>query len=395
MSTAVDAARKAGLTANKEKPSRILRGHTHPVRSVAFSHDGRWVISGSADKTLKIWDIQDGTHVGESFEGHERDVFSVCISPDDRRIVSGGLDERIIVWDVESRQKVFGPLEKHTNWVNSVCFSPDGKRFVSAGDTRIVIWDAETGKELATLDGHRRDALTAVFSPDGLKLASGSADGTIRIWHADNAELLLVINAHQDWVMAVVWSRDSQQLVSSSGDLTVKFWYASNGNQIGQPCTGHTRRIDGLAIPQSDAFIATASLDGTVRLWSIKTRQQIGPSLPHTYGAYCVAISPDGKLLACGDMDKCVSLWTIEGTLELHNDQEKEKEDLEAEQRRYLAGVVSIYLCVGPWSSIEYVAVPFTGPSRSDTSRPLSKHHEGRRSLCCTWRVWGDLEVYL
>ncbi|OAX34914.1 WD40 repeat-like protein [Rhizopogon vinicolor AM-OR11-026] len=333
--TSVDAARNARQKG--PKPSRILRGHTDCVWSVAFFHHGRWVITGSGDGTLKIWEVQDGTCIGEPFEGHEGIVASISISPDDRRIVTGGQDERIIIWDVGSRQKVLEPPVKHTDWANAVCLSPDGKRFASAGDKRVIVWDAETGTELATFAGHRKEVLTVAFSPDGLKLSSGSADHTIRVWHANNAELLLEINAHQDWVKMVVWSPDGQQLVSSSADLTVKFWDACNGDQIGQPCTGHTSRIDSVALAPDASFIATASLDGTARLWSTKTRQQIGPSFPHAYGAYCVAISPDGKLLVCGDMDRYASIWSIEGTLELHEEQENEKEELEAEQRQYLA----------------------------------------------------------
>lgn len=344
MSASVEKARNAILAATRgPKPFRTLRGHTKLVQSVAFFHNGRWVVTGSEDKSLKIWDVQKGTLVGQ-LEGHEDTVWSISTSPDDRRIVSGGCDNKIIIWDVESRQAVFDPLVKHTDWVKSVCFSPDGKRFAScSGDTSVVVWDTETGTVLATFDGHRSDVSTVAFSPDGIKLASASADRTIRVWHADTAELLLELN-DQAHVRFVVWSPDGQQLVSASEDHTVKFWQVSNGDQIGEPWTGHGMDwINGLSISSDASFLAIAtSFDKSVRLWSTKTRKQIGQSYLHATGAYCLALSPDQELLASGDFDGRVYLWSIKDTIELHVEQGKEKEELEAEQRQYLASAVSV-----------------------------------------------------
>ncbi|KAG0702983.1 hypothetical protein DFH29DRAFT_470207 [Suillus ampliporus] len=262
-----------------------------------------------------MWDVQNGALVGGPFVGHKGWVWSVAVSPDDKRIASGGVDNTIIIWDVESKQMVFDPLVKHTHWVTSVCFSPDGKKLASgSGDRTIIIWDAKTGAVLATLEGHCNSVQSVAFSPNGLKLASGSADHTIRVWRIDNAGLLLDINAHECWVRSVLWSPDGRELISASWDTTVKFWNSYNGDQIGQPCTGHTQLIDSLAISSDGSFIATASPDKTVRLWSTKSHQQIGQALQHTDQVICVAISPNGKLLVSGDDERKVLLWSIENT---------------------------------------------------------------------------------
>ncbi|KAG2341345.1 WD40 repeat-like protein [Suillus weaverae] len=322
-----DVARKMFLIARRRKtvaqttqpaPTRTMQAHKSSVWAVAFFKDGRRVVTGSDDKTLRIWDMEKEELVGGPFEGHSDWVKSVAVSPDDRRIASGGLDHAIIIWDVESRQKVCSPLVKHTDKVWSVCFSPDGKKLASgSGDKTVIVWDAGTGAVLLTLLGHQDAVWSVAFSPDGLKLASGSCDHTIRVWRTDRTEQLLKIDdaAQQDWVQSVVWSPDGQQLVSASADTTVKFWNSLNGCQIGQPCTGHTLLISSLVISSDGCFIATASNDMTVRLWSTKSHQQIGQALKHTSWVSCLAISPNGELLVSGDRKGKVRLWSIENTL--------------------------------------------------------------------------------
>jgi WD40 repeat protein len=156
--------------------------------------------------------------------------------------------------------------------------------------------------------------MSVAFSPDGLKLASGSWCN-IRIWRTVNAELLLHINAHQDYVRDVVWTPDSQRLVSASNDKTARFWDSSTGYQIGQPCTGHTSHILSLVISFDGSLIATASDDKTVRLWSTESRHQIRQPFRHAAFVFCLAISPNGELLVSGDADGKVRLWSMKNTL--------------------------------------------------------------------------------
>ncbi|KAF5314805.1 hypothetical protein D9758_018578 [Tetrapyrgos nigripes] len=121
-----------------------LEGHTDWVKSVAFSPDGRHVVSGSADRTIRIWDTQTCQQVGEPLEGHIDWVWSVAFSPDGRHVVSGSQDMTIRIWDMQTCQQVGEPLKGHTNWVLSVAFSPDGRYVVSGSwDKTVRIWNID------------------------------------------------------------------------------------------------------------------------------------------------------------------------------------------------------------------------------------------------------------
>ncbi|KIN96777.1 hypothetical protein M404DRAFT_37725, partial [Pisolithus tinctorius Marx 270] len=123
---------------------QLLHGHTSEVSSVAFSPDGKRIVSGSSDKTVRVWDVEGGVQIGRPLEGHTEEVSSVAFSPDGKRIVSGSKDKTVRVWDVEGGVQIGSPLVGHTDAVESVAFSPGGKRIVSGSrDKTVRVWENE------------------------------------------------------------------------------------------------------------------------------------------------------------------------------------------------------------------------------------------------------------
>jgi len=163
-----------------------LQGHTNFVNSVAFSPDGRHIVSGSADETIRLWDAQTGGQVGNPLQGHTSSVHSVAFSPDGRHIVSGSWNKTIQLWDAQTGGQVGNPLQGHTSSVLSVAFSPDGRHFVSGSyDKTIRLWDAQTGGQVGNpLQGHTSSVNSVAFSPDGRHIVSGSWDKTIQLLDA-------------------------------------------------------------------------------------------------------------------------------------------------------------------------------------------------------------------
>ncbi|KAG8664318.1 uncharacterized protein FPOAC1_013656 [Fusarium poae] len=207
---------------------QTLEGHGSSVMSVVFSADGQRLASGSADKTVKIWDAATGA-CKQTLEGHGNWVMSVVFSADGQRLASGSADKTVKIWDAATGA-CKQTLEGHGSSVLSVVFSADGQRIASGSDDNTVkIWDAATGACEQTLEGHGDWVTSVVFSADGQRLASGSDDKTVKIWDAATGACKQTLEGHGSSVLSVVFSADGQRLASGSGDNTVKIWDAATG----------------------------------------------------------------------------------------------------------------------------------------------------------------------
>lgn len=207
-----------------EKLLQTLRGHTGTVWSVALSRDGKTLVSGGEDKTIKIWDLQTGT-VKHTLTEHTGVVYSVALSPDGKTIVSGSQDRTIKIWQTESGEllRTLSQPQGHRDTVRAVAISPDGKKIASGSwEKNVKLWDLQTGKLLRTYEGHTDKVTTVTFINDQT-LASGSLDKTIRIWDTESEKSQEIQDAHTNWVLSVMGAAN-QMLVSASSDKTIKLW---------------------------------------------------------------------------------------------------------------------------------------------------------------------------
>ncbi|KAF8712430.1 hypothetical protein AX14_013105 [Amanita brunnescens Koide BX004] len=290
-----------------------LQGHDAEVSSIALSPDGSKIISGSEDKTIRVWDAGTGVEILPALRGHDDAIFSVAISPDGSKIISGSEDMTIRVWDASTGIEMLPLLRGHDESITSVAFSPDGSKIISGSfEMTIRVWDASTGAEtLPPFRGHDGLILSVAFSPDGSKIISGSYDRTIRVWDASTGiEMLPPLRGHEGWVLSVTFSPDGSKIISGSEDMTVRVWDASTGIEILPPLRGHDLPVLSVAFSPDGSKIISGSDDNTIRVWDASTGIEIFPPLRgHSGSIVSVRFSPDGSKIVSGSEDMTIRVW--------------------------------------------------------------------------------------
>ncbi|KAH7338686.1 WD40-repeat-containing domain protein [Rhizoctonia solani] len=300
-------------------------GRAGYIYSVAFSPDGKSVVSGSWDKTIRIWDAQSLSPIGVPWRGHTGVITSVAFSPLGDMLVSGSWDQTIRLWDTNTGRQVGEPLEGHDGDVNSVAFSP-GTNFIASGsdDRTVRLWDAKHGAPVSDpFKGHSYLLYSVVFSPDGSRIASGSADNTIRIWDVEYETTVVgPLQKHTQAVRSVSFSPDGSQVISGSDDKTLLLWDARGGSIIGKPFEGHANWVSSVSFSPSGKYVASGSDDKTVRVWDIRMcREVYKPFAQHTDTVDSVAFSPCGGRIVSGSYDETIKIWDIQVN---HSDVERD-----------------------------------------------------------------------
>jgi WD40 repeat protein/serine/threonine protein kinase/DNA-binding XRE family transcriptional regulator len=327
-------------------PIRVFRGHRDEVRKVAYSPDGKYVVTGSTDTTIKLWETATGREV-QTFLGPEGEISSLVFSPDGKYILSAGAGTRALLWDVVTGQELHfeglegevwsaiyspdgkyiltvGNEDKGTLWdamtgevVRSIpnliapaAFSRDGQYILGAGHEYTVrIFEAATGKEVHILRGLTTWANCVAFSPDGKYALAGSTDNTAILWDATTGEEVYTIRGHSSSVRSVEFSPDGKYILTGSGDRTARLWDLATGQQV-RSWRGHMHRVWSVAISPDGKYIVSGSQDGTAKLWDFATGE--GRTLRgHTSEIYGTAFSPDGKLVLTSSADFTSKLWDI------------------------------------------------------------------------------------
>ncbi|NCR91462.1 MAG: protein kinase [Microcystis aeruginosa G11-01] len=287
---------------------KTLTGHYYWVVSVVYSPDGRYLASGSWDKTIKIWEVATGKEL-RTLTGHSEIVFSVAYSPDGRYLASGSRDNTIKIWEVATGK--VRTITGHSMTVWSVAYSPDGRYLASGSlDKTIKIWEVATGKELRTLTGHSGGVQSVVYSPDGRYLASGSLDKTIKIWEVATGKELRTLTGHSGWVQSVVYSPDGRYLASGSRDQNIKIWEVATGKEL-RTLTGHSSRVMSVVYSPDGRYLASGSWDQNIKIWEVATGKELRTLTGHSSRVQSVVYSPDGRYLASGSWDQTIKIWQV------------------------------------------------------------------------------------
>lgn len=298
-----------------------MRGHTKLVRGVAHLPGGQRIITCSRDGSLRLWDLESCTQIGEDWrdDGDEIGVWSMALSPNGRTIASSYLDGTVRLWDVETR-KVITKWKVPSEDVNSVCWSPDSVQVViGSADGTARVWDVESGEPLIVLGlnpiqtGHE-SVYVVNYSPKATKIATGgyNEDG-IEIWDAKTGKLLSKIN-HEYAVWSLTWTSDEHKLISGSGNGSLRIFDTATWHEIAV-LEGHNQVVEAITVFRNDRLLASTSWDRTARLWNLDTNLSIGLPLKHEKDVEYAAFSADGKMLSTACADENAYVWNIHAIL--------------------------------------------------------------------------------
>ena len=306
------AEQKKSTTATIERPELILQtGHSSKVEAIAFSPDGRYLASGSADTTIKLWDAGLG-HELRTLSGHSGGVKAVVFSPDGRLLASGGNDGKVRLWDISTGREMMA-LPGHASRINALAFSPDGRTLASGGaDNLIKLWETKNGRELRTLTGHYGWVLALAFSPDGQSLASGSADKTAMLWDVAAGRALSTLTEHTNRIKAVAFSPDGETLASGGDDQTVMLWKTPKG-RLRRALPGRSGPFLALAFSADGARLIACAADRTIKQFDVAARRETGVIVDRAgLEKYEVAVfSPDGSHLATCNGSRTIELRRV------------------------------------------------------------------------------------
>jgi small GTP-binding protein len=244
-----------------------LLGHTNAVNAVAITPDGKQIVSGSKDHTIRVWDLVSGNEI-KVINAHDASIRSLALTRDGTYAVSGSEDNSAQVWDLKKGTRL-RTFEGHDSWVRAVAITPDSQLVVTGSfDLTLKVWELATGRLVYTLSGHKGVIYSVAITPDGRYALSGSGDRTVKIWDLTTGSLVRSLEGHSDAVISVNVTPDGQHVISGSKDKTIRIQNLASGELV--------RLIEdpritawALATTSDSRYFVSAATDNFLRIWDL------------------------------------------------------------------------------------------------------------------------------
>lgn len=318
------------------KPELVSQPNAVRITALAFNPDGKILVSGSLDGTIKIWDVKTGELLF-TLHGHKKAVTTIAFSPDGKTMASGSRDFSIIIWDWDKKgiRRIIEDAHSNGGGVVHVAFSPDSKKIVSSGACygEIHVWDVVTGELLLDLYNIPGYIPTVIFSPDGGKIVAGSCieydegavdcyKGVIVFLSSKTGIIIRKITAHKGLVLSVAYSTDGKTFISASDDSTIKFWNTRTGKLL--KTLNFTGLTKSLTISPDAKALALVGYDkifnNRFELRNLRTGKIISKIPVNYYSAidyyfldYIFSVfNPDMKTIATSGVDNVIRIWRVE-----------------------------------------------------------------------------------
>jgi WD40 repeat protein len=320
--------------------------HDGRIGLAAFDHDGKRVVTGSADRTARVWDLATGKPIGLALK-HEDELTAASFRPDGNRLATASREKTVRVWDIESGQLIYSLPHPETVFLVSFSpdasllltvsrdgqrvwntetrellypvvpdpgrpggLSPDGRYFVTVGPTARVR-EARTGR--LVLETSPSELVSAAFSPDSRRLITGGSDGLVQAWDIASGQAFGEAMKNAGSVYLLRFSPDGQRVVAAASGPLVKavaIWDVRSDQAIPLKHPAHVLLHDAEFSPDG-RYLATGGSDGVARLWNVETGEAESTALMHGGPVLQVKFSPDGHLLLTAGSDGSARLWNL------------------------------------------------------------------------------------
>ncbi|XP_054113977.1 dynein assembly factor with WD repeat domains 1 isoform X10 [Callithrix jacchus] len=239
---------------------KVLRAHILPLTNVALNKSGSCFITGSYDRTCKLWDTASGEELN-TLEGHRNVVYAVAFNnPYGDKIATGSFDKTCKLWSVETGQ-CYHTFRGHRAEIVCLSFNPQSTLVATGSmDTTAKLWNIQNGEEVLTLTGHSAEIVSLSFNTSGDRIMTGSFDHTVIVWDAGTGRKVHTLIGHCAEISSALFNWDCSLILTGSMDKTCMLWDATNGKCMAT-LTGHEDEILDSCFDYTGKLIATASAD--------------------------------------------------------------------------------------------------------------------------------------
>ncbi len=283
-----------------------LREHKASVLSVAFSPDGKYLVSGDEDKVLLIYDLilQEPKAI---FPDNYFPPRAIHVTQVNTIFLGAGSDIKLI----DFNNQTLAVYKGNSTHIWSIGYAPERNKLVAGSyDYKIKVWDVATQEKELQLEGHKKSTLPVAFSPDEKYIVSGSLDRTVKVWNAKTGELLKSLERHTDNIYAIAFHPSGKYFASASRDKTVRLWDFESGEVV-KTYVGHDKGILDVKFTPDGNHLLSASFDGSIRLWQTKSAKMVYTFSEHEGIVNSIDVNSEGTILASAGADTKVYLWSI------------------------------------------------------------------------------------
>ncbi len=303
----------------------LLKGHDDDINCLTISEDNNYIVSGADDHKVKVWNLHSGKLV-KSFDAHSASITSVAISHDNELIISGSKDFTIKGWNVNKNKEVFS-LDQNDEMISSVFINSDFNTITSVStDNVLKQWDLETCKLLKEQNISDDPNITSLISKDGFFYFYSSLDNKARLIDIFTNKEVQKFDNEYDFISSTALSKDNKYCATGSENKLLKIYCTQSGETL-NILQGHNNSIESICFDNENKYVITGSSDNTVKIWEVQTlnKEQVKPIKGHSSLVTCAVFSTDNKYIVTGSDDSTAILWDVESIKPIYTFEGHEK----------------------------------------------------------------------